>query len=121
MKTREQNELRVDTGNTLRNPLLAFVGRHYYAPPAEGQAPSVAWQTDPEGRALRLPRLAGQLHMDLPTLRALLYDVASLSTSRRPTCATVSSVMSARPPANSVPRYVANTMNTAPPSSGHAC
>ena len=44
METREQEELRVDTGETLRNPLLAFIGQHYYAPPALGQAPSVAWQ-----------------------------------------------------------------------------
>ena len=83
METREQNELRVDTGDALRNPLLAFIGRHYYAPPAPGQAPGVAWQADIEGHPLWLPRLAGRLHMGVPDLRALLYDVASLSTPRR--------------------------------------
>jgi len=75
METREQEELRVDTGETLRNPLLAFIGQHYYAPPALGQAPSVAWQADPEGRALWLPRLAKRLYLDVPSLRAALYDV----------------------------------------------
>jgi hypothetical protein len=75
METREQEQLRVDTGETLRNPLLAFIGQHYYAPPALGQAPSVAWQADPEGRALWLPRLAKRLYLDVPSLRAALYDV----------------------------------------------
>jgi hypothetical protein len=27
METREREQLRVDTGETLRNPLLAFIGR----------------------------------------------------------------------------------------------
>lgn len=75
METREREHLHVDTGETLRNPLLAFIGRHYYAPPAPEQAPTVAWQADPEGRALWLPRLAKLLHMDVPDLRAALYDV----------------------------------------------
>jgi hypothetical protein len=85
METREQEELRVDAGETLRNPLLAFIGQHHYAPPAPGQAPSVAWQADPEGRALWLPRLAEQLHMDMPDLRAALYDVTSCSATCRNT------------------------------------
>ena len=75
METREQEQLHIDAGETLRNPLLAFIGRHYYAPPVSGQAPSVAWQADPEGRALWLPRLAKRLYLDVPSLRAALYDV----------------------------------------------
>jgi len=83
METREQEQLRVDSGETLRNPLLAFIGQHYYAPPAPGQAPSVAWQADTEGRALWLPRLAKRLYLDVPSLRAALYDVTFRSKEYR--------------------------------------
>jgi len=83
METREREELCVDTGETLRNPLLAFIGRHYYAPPAPGQAPSVAWQADTESRGLWLPRLAKRLYLDVPGLWAALYDVTFRSKEYR--------------------------------------
>jgi len=83
METREHEQQQIDAGETLRNPLLAFIGRHYYAPPAPGQSSSVAWQADAEGHDLWLPRLAETLNRDVSVVRAVLYDVTCISPSVR--------------------------------------
>jgi hypothetical protein len=79
MNTREQHQPACVAAEPLHNPLLALVSQHCYAPPIEGQIPSKQWLAEPENHGLWLARLGAQVHLDVPTLRAGLYDVASLS------------------------------------------
>jgi len=83
METREQHQPACVAAQPLRNPLLALASQRCYAPPVEGQTPSQQWLADPENHGLWLTRLAAQVHLDVPTLRAGLYDVASLSVWQR--------------------------------------
>jgi hypothetical protein len=83
MKTSEEERPASDAGAALSNPLLAFISRHCYAPPAPGQVPSPAWLKDPAHHAVWLPTLAAQKHLDVSRLRAALYDVTSISTHER--------------------------------------
>lgn len=79
MKTREEERPANEAGAVLCNPLLAFIGQRYYAPPAPGQVPSPEWLKDPANHAVWLPMLAAQKGLDVGLLRAALYDVASIS------------------------------------------
>lgn len=70
MKTREEERPANEAGAVLCNPLLAFIGQHYYAPPAPGQVPSPEWLKDPANHAVWLPMLAARKGLDVGSLRS---------------------------------------------------